>query len=327
MLVAATFLHTMWIKRRMMNVVRDADVEFRAGFLAFIDIQSGRLVGKRPLDSPSGFLFLDDELYVNSMFGNRIYVLDRSLDIVRSFSSSTMNDLHSIERTKRGLLVTSSGIDSIIEYDTVGLPIWCWSFSQRGYGRAAHGGIRTVNPLSGDHRHAHYATVEQTTHCNSATFAGHDEDVIAATLFVPGEVVLIDRRSEFVRRVVCGLAAPHSLRRVGDQGWLVCDSRAGSLVLLDTEFNINKVIDGPFDWVQDAMFVPGVGIVVADANHFRLVTIDPERGELTAECRYQEGWKIYEIGAVPDAWAASVTLPSHAGWRDGNYSEFDWRDW
>jgi len=94
--------------------------------------------------------------------------------------------------------------------------------------------------------------------------------------------------------------------------------------MLDKHFDIEMVVDGPFRWVQDSLYVPDLGLIVADANNFRLVILDLPSGRFVGECRYPKGWKIYQFEAVPDRWrdhllslAASPTKWDHA--------ELDWR--
>lgn len=152
MLVIATILHTQW-----QSPTATATVP-RAGLLALFDLSSGELVWQRPLDSPSGVCFIADELFVNSMFGNQIFVLDHVLRVCRGFSASSMNDLHSMVATRRGMLVTSSGLDTVVEYDPYGDVLWqrSWSLKQPGSlflaptrgGKAGRAANRSWIPLS-----------------------------------------------------------------------------------------------------------------------------------------------------------------------------------
>src|SRR5262249_50482258 len=150
------------------------------------------------------------------------------------------------------LLLTSCGTDAIIEVSTEGVETWTWLAAEHGYAVTPHGHRRSIDRRN-DHRLVTVPTLEQATHCNSAvpgTVAGRP--AVLASLFHQGEVVAIDRRTGRREVLASGLSNPHSIRPARD-GWLVSDSQASSVVVLDERFRVRRTIDGDFNWVQDAL--------------------------------------------------------------------------
>jgi hypothetical protein len=186
------------------------------------------------------------------MFGNRVTVLSDELEILDSFGHPIMNDLHTIRRTAAGLLITSSGTDAIVELTTEGDISWLWLACAHGYGRTALG-APTWTRRAKDYRSSMVNTPDQATHCNSAiSLKYHGRETVFATLFHQGEIIAIDKASGKHKVVFRGLNRPHSIRQAGD-GWLVCDSRSGAVLILDSDFWISRVVEDDFNWVQDAV--------------------------------------------------------------------------
>ena len=57
------------------------------------------------------------------------------------------------------------------------------------------------------------------------------------------------------KTLVTGMSHPHSVRPWSG-GWMLPDSRRGSVVLMDRDFWITKVVDADFNWVQDCIQLP-----------------------------------------------------------------------
>ena len=100
--------------------------------------------------------------------------------------------------------------------------------------------------------------------------------------------------------LLSGMNKPHSLRRCSS-GWTIADSRQNSVVFMDDDFWVTSVVSGDFDWVQDAVIHDGV-LLVADANHSRLVWWDITGNRELAEIKYSDQWKIYQIEVVEGVW-------------------------
>lgn len=284
----------------------------RLGIIAAVDLDRGEIQWSKTLDSPAGFTFIGRQLLVNSMLGNRVVVLSDELEILDSFGNPIMNDLHTIRRTEAGLLITSSGTDAIVELTTEGDISWLWLACAHGYRRTALGAA-TWTRRGRDYRSSMVNTLDQSTHCNSAiALKYHGRETVFATLFHQGEIIAIDKASGKHEVVFRGLDRPHSIRRAG-HGWLVCDSRSGAVLILDSDFWISRVIKGDFNWVQDAVALDDEALLIADSNNSRLLIWNMAKGKIEREVRYPELWRIFQIEVdVPD-WCRRLRTGSDAG--------------
>lgn len=275
------------------------------GILAALDPHTGECLWTHVMDTPSGFALGLDQIYVNSMYGNRVSVLSSSVEEIDVLSRWYMSDLHSLAISGDRMLVSSSGVDGIVEMDSHGKELWAWFASDHAY-PVSEQGIRRRVRRGQDYRRSIISTHEQTTHCNSAVpFMRGDREVVLATLFHQGQLIEIDRRTGRHRVLVTGMDQPHSLRRA-EWGWLLCDSRSNAVVMLDEDFWIIDVLTGDFDWVQDAVVHDG-RILVADANHSRLVWLDVEDRRQAGEIVYSDQWKIYQVEPVEGEWETRLT--------------------
>jgi hypothetical protein len=268
--------------------------EDNEGVIAGIDLDNGKVVFTRVLDTPAGFATHNDQIYIASMYGNRILVLDRTLEIIDSFATRLMNDLHSISRSEEGLLITSSGTDAILELSSVGEPLWDWLATENGYCRSPSShDVRIVRTR--DYRKATIGTAMQATHCNSAiSWKRSGRDVILATFFHQGMLIEVDRSTGHAVTLVRGMQNPHSIRRYSD-GWIVSDSRSSSVLLLGEDFWIESVIESDFNWVQDALQLDKSRLLIADANNSRLVILDVVAGKMLDYIEFPSEWKIYQV--------------------------------
>lgn len=268
------------------------------GVLAALEPDTGECLWRLTLDTPAGFALDEDRIYINSMYGNRVSVLAPDLDTIDVLAKWFMNDLHSLTLTAHGLLITSSGVDAVVEIAASGDELWSWFATDRAYRRP---GPRPSARHRRDFRRNPISTQHQATHCNSAvahSFNGSEAVVIA--LFHQGDIIAVDRKSGRHRVLLSGMDKPHSVRKTST-GWVVSDSRNNCVVLLDHDFWISSVIDGDFDWVQDAIFHEG-RLLVADANHSRLVWWDLEKNRPLREIRYSDQWKIYQVEIIEGPW-------------------------
>ncbi len=268
------------------------------GALALLDWDSKSVVWTLTLDTPAGFCLVGDEILVASMYGNKVLRLGPDLSVRGSVVHGLMNDLHGITQTPRGVLLASSGVDGLLELTLDGNLLWSWLGPENGYKVTPQGTRRRVD-RSGDHRIAGIATDLQATHCNSAVRTG--DSVVLATLFHQGQIIQLERDGRRPQVLLFGMTHPHSLRR-RSRGWLVCDSRPGSVVLLGEDFWVEGLIEDGFNWVQDAVETEPDRILIADANNARIVDWDVRAGHAVDELRYPEEWKIYQFDAVSPAW-------------------------
>jgi hypothetical protein len=314
MLLIATFLtshfgewrqswHGMPRRARVGGDFDHAVDEDNEGVLAAIDLDTGEVVRSVALDTPAGFATDGDRLYVASMYGNRILVLDSELDIVDTFATRLMNDLHSVTLSDHGLLITSSGTDAVLEISPTGGTRWDWLATEHGFDRGPSGHL-TRTARNRDYRLSEIATGMQATHCNSALAATlQGRDVVLATLFHQGQLVALDRSTGHAEVLVRGMRNPHSIRR-RPGGWLLSDSRASAAVLLSEDFWVEAVIESDFNWVQDALPLGDNEVLIADANNSRFVIWDLPAGKPARCVGFPSEWKIYQVEVAGPQWEA-----------------------
>ena len=245
----------------------------------------GSIVLVDPFQLNKGFLA---EVVVPLAFGMCICEQDSSLYVtsgtvlsqikggkcIREFDNSLFNDLHSLTPSASGnLLVTSTGVDAILEvdFDDTSYVYWDWFATENGYNTTGAGNKRHID-RERNYQQTITTTPEHTTHINTAL-----NDLphrVLATLFHQGELIEIDRESRQSRVILSGLKSPHNIRKRND-GFMVCDTRANRVLLLDEELCIERELKGDFDWVQDAVEIVDKNCyLIADSNNDRLVLLD-----------------------------------------------------
>jgi len=321
LLLVATFSSTSRFgpSRPLLEFVQIGNSVFRnvradnLGAIAAFDFESGELVYSRLLDSPAGFTFTDDLIFVNSMHGSRISVLDLRLDLVDTLATPLMNDLHSISPSSAGFLVTCSGTDAVLEITADGEQLWTWLACEHGFGQTSRGKAIRIDRQR-DYRSTPIDTREQSTHCNSALAVQFDgRDVVLATLFHQGQLIASDKRTGKHSVLVSGMRNPHSVRRRAD-GWVVSEARQGAVILLDKDFWIAEVIEKDFNWVQDALpFNDDQQLIIADANNNRFVLWDIANAETVRDMKYSADWDVYQLEIVDPRWEERFRVTAAAG--------------
>lgn len=216
--------------------------------------------------------------------------------------SPLFSQLRSLRRTPSGLLVTSSGIDAILEIDLQGNIVWAWWATESGYPTAYGGSTRYIDK-SMDHRLKCYSGKLQSTHLNSAIIDPYDHNKILTILFYQGALARIDRTSQELDIVVTGLSGAHHIRP-HSRGYMLSNSRKGEVLIFDRNFQRIDRIRGthplfPVKWVQDAFEMPGGQThLIADCNTFNLRERDLQGHEKKFNTRMPN--RIFQIEPVSD---------------------------
>ena len=266
------------------------------------------------LANPAGFCFADGGLWVNDFeAGNifRVSVEPEPGQLLQRISHPYFNDLHSLERTRRGLLAACSGTDLVVEVDLQGRVLWEWWAAEHGYSVTPSGEPRPSG-RGAEHRNRYYHTRFQATHVNCATVQDPaDERFILCLLFHQGQLLRIDRGLPPERQrgeiILEGLARPHSLEKIPG-GWIFCNSLSKELVLLDD--NLNRIGSIPYDggWIQDCTRLPSGHIVLNDVDNTVLVEFAPpaagshgtsEDWRIVSTTPYPHTWRMGELVVVP----------------------------
>jgi hypothetical protein len=220
------------------------------GFILVIDWDGGRIIAAKELPKPLGFALRDEVLYVATWGGEDVRGL-RGNEVVSRFQHPWFNELHSIDATPDGFLVTSSGTDLIAELDMQGRIIWEYFLFEHGLSRNEYRLAESFR-RSENYNHRHLPS-NLSLHVNSAILV--DPDTVLATIFRSNELVRIDRGTGKAEVVLSGLRRPHSIRRRPNGGYLLTNTEAEEAILLDSDLRREGVIPVPMPWIQDTTVV------------------------------------------------------------------------
>jgi hypothetical protein len=267
---------------------------------------------------PAGHCFADGFLYLCDLEGGNIFQIDvdeHAGKLLKRISHPYLNDIHSLERTKRGLLVTASGTDMILELDLDGNLLWEWWATEYGYGMTPSGKER-IPGRGQEHRDIYYHTRYQATHLNCANMQDpKDERFVLALLFHQGQMIRIDRSLPSGQQrpdvILEGLARPHSLEKV-PEGWIFCNSLSKELVLLDDDLKVTGRIQYDGGWIQDCTRLPDGHILLNDVDNHVLVEFSGPPWEIIQTTKYDQNWRMGELVIVPAGHEAAF-LKSAAG--------------
>jgi hypothetical protein len=286
------------------------------GLLVAVDSR-GRIECARPCPTPQGVCSYRDGWLVAEY--NRLRYWTQSLAPTAFVSTSALfNDIHSVRRDLEHVLVTSTGIDAIIELAMPDLATsWQWHAPDHGFDRDTFGFTRRIGHLE-DHRAIYYDTWIRTTHVNSAIAL--DGERILATLFHQQMLVTIGKSSGLVTPVLKELRRPHALRHC--RGAItVADTGRGRALLghvVADRFEVAEVVELPgCAWLQDCQLVDDDTWLMVDGAEARVVFTDRD-GRVLAIDRFDSSWYLYEaaLGATGPVTEGDA-LPSFAEVPDG----------
>lgn len=267
------------------------------GLIMKFDWRNKREISSKEISCPSGFDFKNNLIYVASMRKNMIYILGRKLNIVGCINNKCFNDVHSLNSTKKGFLIISSGLDLILEIDPNGKILWDWWAIDNGYEITPLNKKRRISRKI-DHRKTDYPTLKQTTHINSAIFSDKNEKKIISSLFHQGEVIEIDRMSKKTKTILRGLKQPHSIYKL-ERNFIVSDTNNKRVIIFEKNGTILNEIKGEFNWIQDCTQLSNGNYLIADSNNNRIIEIN-NKGKVLDSYGFSKNFKIYQIKEVED---------------------------
>jgi len=261
--------------------------------------------------TPSGFCLADDLMYLNDLEGSGVFAVDLVRQpgrLLRRISHPYMNDIHGLERTRRGLLVASSGTDAVLEVDLDGRLVYQWWAAEHGYSMSPAGVPRSPGRHR-EHRDRFYHTRMQTTHLNMATFRDEDERLMIIVLFHQGQIIQVDRGAAASARpavLVDGLARPHGLTRARD-GWLVANSAAAELLTFDEDFVLadRHVVEGG-GWLQDVTMLSNGHVLVNDVDQHCVLELAVPGWQVVGRLDYHPNWRMDELAELPSHLARAL---------------------
>lgn len=262
--------------------------------------------------TPMGFCLDQDFMYLNDLEGSSVFTVDLVRQpgrLVRRISHPYMNDLHGLCRTRRGLLVASTGTDAVLELDLDGNLLYDWWAADHGYRLSPAGVVREAG-RGREHRDQYYHTRMQTTHLNKAVFRDPDERLILIVLFHQGQVIQVDRSPAADGKpltLVSGLARPHGLTRT-PFGWVIANSAAAELITFDDDFHITgRYAIETGGWLQDVRMLSNGHFLVNDVDNHCVLELAPPHWREVDRLAYHPNWRMAEIVELPPRLTASFT--------------------
>lgn len=233
------------------------------------------------------------------------YILKLSMNNlteVNRLENRLFSNSHSLTKTSKGYMVASSGLDLIVEVDEEEKIVWEYWFTDHGYQVTPLQQIRRIEKNI-DHRKYDYPTLHQTTHVNSAQYLNDEKKHVAAVLFHPGELVIIDTRTKKLDVILHNLKCSHHFhnndfqtRKSKNNKYIISNTFANKVLLLDEKFKVTKEIGDSksLNWVQDAIYTSRDTILIADSNNNRLVETDME-GRIISTWLYNKNFRIFQV--------------------------------
>lgn len=226
--------------------------------------------------------------------GFRFMVFDLEAGRTKEYGGDWMSYLHTIEFSPDGehILIASTGLDTVLEIELdTGDVAWEWNAWDHGFNFVAlTNSYLTRDPAQADLLIASnadadvrliedplelpregIATHHSPMNLNGAHY-GHADEILVTGYHRP-ELFEIGRdgsRKEYD----LGLANPHSFRP-HDSGYMVADTGAGRLLLLDSDFEVDTIVDfsglpadadkkvGFGEWLQTVSPLDGSGLFAA----------------------------------------------------------------
>ena len=280
-----------------------------SGLMQVYDWEAERVIWRSDwndiLVTPSGFCFADGVMYVADLESAHVFVVDIANEpgkILCRISHPYLNDIHSLSRTARGLLVTSSGTDAVLELSLEGQLLWEWWGPEHGYAMTP-AGIERESGRGAEHRDHYYHTRYQSTHVNSAFVGGEDDRYVLALLFHQGTLIRIDRALPEAQQhgdvIMEGLMRPHALERT-THGWMFANSVGGGLILLDGDLNVADRIPYEAGWIQDCTQLGDGRVLLNDVDNHQIVEFAAELSwEIRRIVKYDDEWRMCELVETP----------------------------
>lgn len=264
------------------------------GIIVHYDLEQKAILNSHEILVPGGSCFLGDRILVASQIKNYIEVLDKNLTLLSIINNSLFNNVHSIFVTEdRTLIVTSTGLDAIIEIDLEGNLIWKWFAFEHGYDKDMFGNKREIN-CDRDYTNIDFPTLYHTTHVNAAIVDPKNSGKILATLFHQGEIVRVDKVTGQVEKVVSGLKNCHSLQHV-DKTFICSNTKEGEVILFDEQFKKINLLKFDSKWIQDATITEWNTFLVGDSERNRILEWSLDESKIINIYEYNPEWRIYQI--------------------------------
>ena len=266
------------------------------GKMLIVDWKQKNVVWEKFLPTPSGFIFHKDKLIVCDEIGDRVISVDKEGRGEENISHPLINYPHDIVLHNGNYLVTSTGLDIILEFNRRGKLKYRWSPLAWGYDKTPEGEKRIVD-YEKDHRGIRYATLAQTTHINSAIYYDDRGEKLLSTFFHQGQLVLINRSTGEPQIILENLDHPHAIHKGIDNTFILSETGENKIYILDNNLKVVKIFQNIHgcEWIQDAIFTQNGTIMIGDANRSRILEVSYPDFKLICQYKYDPSLKLFKI--------------------------------
>ncbi len=296
------------------------------GGVAGISIKNGEIYSERmlaQLKEPRGVDAYNDRIAIAAEDVVHLWKGDKYSSIQNPWFSY-IHTVHLNRKDPKRILISSSGLDCLFEYDWDSSNCnWEWFAWENGFQNG-------TDPKSGEDifltRNAEEAealsvagkkfklisnpkeevlpTAMRAAFINSALYDDKIENSIIATFFHEGAAFRIDQKSMKAEKVISNMKNPHGGRRLGN-GYLATSTGQGQVVLKnesgEERFSFSDLPNKPeelgdSEWLQNTAIIRD-HLITIDSNRTSFVIWNPEK-------------KLFDMIPYNDDWAVQDLMPS-----------------
>lgn len=250
---------------------------------------------------PFGMCIFEDKLFVCDAKSNTIVVYNaRTLEQLTVIRSKMFNDVHSVVRQGEYLIITSTGVDSVVRVSLRDYSVEAVvTFSIDSTSKELIAQKGWTKDTEHDYSRDHINTEAQVTHLNYAAVL--DDGRLGISLFHQGKIVGFDEKSGRVDTLVEGLFRSHAFFSHGSN-FFVADSGNHCVKIFDrSSFKLKSVLMQK-GWVQDIKHITINGrelLSVADADNGTIEMYDLATMERIRTIHVNEKYRLSSCELVP----------------------------
>lgn len=288
--------------------------EVALGGIVECSISNGKVIAEEVLakvKEPRGIGASGAKLAVSSE--NEVFILG---DQLQSITNPWFSYIHTVDFDPEGekLLVSSSGLDCIFEYDLDSLQMaYEWFAWENGFemGIDPETGeeVRLSRiPVDGervlvieDPEAQVLPTAMRAAFINSVEYDKYDPSFLLGTFFHEGKVYRIDKASGATETVISGMKNPHGGGRLGESFYATSTGQGRVIVSEEAQKTVYDFSNlpgkpeelGEMEWLQNSKFI-GDLIITVDSNRTSFVIIDRVR-KLIDMVPYNDNWAVQDM--------------------------------
>jgi hypothetical protein len=296
--------------------------DIATGGVISLSIHNGKILNQDiicKLKEPRGIDFLDNKLAISSE--NKVHVISDKLSTIHNPFFSFIHTVSFSPFSNDRLLISSSGFDCIFEYDLIdNTKVWEWFAWENGFdkGRDVYSDSdvyltrdksladkwKTEGKnflLINDPATQSLPTAQRSAFINSVSYHQDDKELLLATLFHKGVLLLINRNNLVNEAIVKDMNHPHG-GKMSNQFCLVTSTNSGEVVLITNEeenrYFFNNLDGKPFElgemeWLQNSIIIDDF-IITIDSNRTAFVIFNPIEKKYDI-IPYDNNWAIQDL--------------------------------